>query len=168
MLEFILSNTKEEEKAAHTAEMDLQHQYEDSMTELKADEASLEQELAELRLTLAEKEKLLLAKREDLKTTTAEKKAIEAYLEKIKPGCDFITGNIELRKGNREQETEALRTAQTLLKETPAYLTAVEAAHNESLGECLGICSEGEEKAPCKACLAHVTVPAYCAGHKDT
>jgi len=168
MLEFILDNTKLEEEAAHKAERDQQHDFEDSMTGLKKEQKSLEEELTKLRLTLAEKEKLLLAKREDLKTTTEEKEAIEAYLEKIKPGCDFITGNIDLRKGNRVEETGALTSARDLLKKTPAYLTAVAAAHNETLGECLGICSNGEEKAPCKACLAHVTVPAYCAGHKDT
>merc|ERR1719277_1817347 len=138
------------------------------MTLLKKGEKFLEEELGGLRLSLAEKEKLLLAKREDLKTTTEEKLAIEAYLEKIKPGCDFITTNMDLRKGNRAEETKALKTAAALLKGTPAYKTAVAEAHNATLGECLGFCAGGEEKAPCQACLAHVTVPAYCAGHKDT
>mmetsp|Transcript_14251 Transcript_14251/g.31799 ORF Transcript_14251/g.31799 Transcript_14251/m.31799 type:complete len:765 (+) Transcript_14251:83-2377(+) len=168
MLQFILSNTKDEEAAAHKGELDAQHDYEDSMASLKTDEKSLEEELGKLRLTLAEKEKLLLAKKEDLKATTEEKLAIEAYLEEIKPGCDFITNNIDLRKGNRDQEAAALNTATDLLKKTPAYLTAVEAQHNQTLGECLGICAGGEEKAPCQACLAKVTVPAYCAGHKNT
>merc|ERR1719188_2985341 len=138
------------------------------MKRLTDEEARLRKELADLQEKLAAAEKDLLAKREDLKTTIAEKEAIEAYLEKIKPSCDFITNNMGLRRENREKETAALRTAETLLKETPAYQTALAVAHNESLGSCLGICAGAEEQVTCKACLAKVTVPAYCAGHRDT
>merc|ERR1740130_880752 len=42
MLEFILEETKKEETEAHSDEENSQHDYEDSMTDLKAEEASHE------------------------------------------------------------------------------------------------------------------------------
>jgi len=168
MLEFILQNTGKEEDAAHEAEKTAQHAYEDSMQLLKDGEATLESNLAQLRKSLAEKEEELLGKQKDLKATTDEKEAIEAYLEQIKPGCDFITTNIGDRKANRVIEEEALQNAKTLLKGTPAYQQAAASAHEESLGECLPKCQGDEAHAKCKACLAKVTVPAYCAGHAGT
>lgn len=168
MLEFILQNTKAEESAAHDAEKTSQHSYEDSMSGLKESEASYLASLAQHRLDLAEKEKELLAKEEDLKVTKAEKVAIEAYLADIKPGCDFITTHIDERKSNRLTEKDALESAASLLRNTPAYLEAVAAAHNETLGDCLGTCAGNEAHVDCKACLAHVSVPGYCAGHPGT
>ena len=53
--------------------------------------------------------------------------AIENYLEKIKPGCDFITENFDLREENRATETTALEKAEGLIKDTPAYKDAVAA-----------------------------------------
>merc|ERR1719213_1244104 len=133
--------------------------YEDSMTSLKKQEAEDEKRLSKLQ------EKLLEAQ-EDLKATTEDKEAIEAYLAKIKPGCDFITENFDIREKNRKTETEALEKCQDLIKGTPAYKAAKAEEHQESLGKCKDICNDaGEEHAKCKACLADVTVPGYCAGH---
>mmetsp|Transcript_96605 Transcript_96605/g.273190 ORF Transcript_96605/g.273190 Transcript_96605/m.273190 type:complete len:746 (-) Transcript_96605:89-2326(-) len=168
MLEFILGETKKEEREAHEAEEQSQHGYEDSMQQLKGEEQRLEQSLASLRLSLAQAEKELLGKQADLKATVAEKEAIEAYLLQIKPGCDFITENIGLRKANRVAETQALQSAEGLIKATPVYQTAVAAAHNATLGGCLEICAGSEEHVDCKACLARVSVPGYCAGHAGT
>jgi len=170
MLEFILAETKKEEAQAHKDEADAQKQYEDTMEELTTQEQEKEESLASLRKLLAEKEQELLEKKADLKATEEEKAAIEAYLLKIKPGCDFITTNIEERTSNRQQETDALNKATELIKGTPAYMTAVAEAHNETLsGEgCLEKCASNEEHVVCKACRAEVTVPGYCAGHPDT
>lgn len=168
MLEFILKNTKQEETDAHSAEKTAQHAFEDSMADLKKEEASLLKNLADLKLDLAKNEKDLLAKKEDLKATEKEKAAIEAYLLKIKPGCDFITDNLDTRNSNRADEKGALENAVTLLKESPAYIEAESAAHIESLGDCKDDCADSEEDVKCKACLAHVTIPAYCAGHPGT
>merc|ERR1712151_636751 len=96
-------------------EADGQKQYEDTMEELTTQEREKEESLASLRKLLAEKEEELLEKKADLKTTEEEKAAIEAYLLKIKPGCDFITRNIDERTGNRQQETEALNKATELI-----------------------------------------------------
>eukprot|EP00928_Gymnodinium_smaydae_P037971 TRINITY_DN26294_c0_g1_i2.p1 TRINITY_DN26294_c0_g1~~TRINITY_DN26294_c0_g1_i2.p1 ORF type:complete len:442 (+),score=115.42 TRINITY_DN26294_c0_g1_i2:230-1555(+) len=168
MLKFILEESKKEEAAAHKDENDAQHSYEDSMQSLKTAEAEKMSSLASLNKLLAEKEQTLQEKSADLKATEADKAAIEAYLLKIKPGCDFIVANIDERKANRVKETQALESATTLLKGTPAYQAAVAEAHTESLGDCKDTCAANEEHVNCKACLAKVTVPAYCAGHAGT
>merc|ERR1719263_993949 len=105
------------------------------MSELKKEQESLQNSLVELKATLAEKELLLKEAQADLAKTIEGKEAIEAYLEKIKPGCDFITENLEARDMARETETEALKKAVELIKGTPAYKAAVASAHEESLGE---------------------------------
>jgi len=168
MLEFILKETTTEEMTAHKDEEKGQADYEDSMTKLKKEQADGEKNLADLQDTLAQKEKDLLDAQEDHKTTTADKEAIEAYLLKIKPGCDFITTNFKLRTANRATEKGALEKAVTLIKETPAYKTAVNAATVESYGHCKEPCVKDTNHVNCKACQADVTLPAYCAGHKGT
>lgn len=168
MLEFILSETKKEETDAHQDEEEAQAAYEDSMTSLKKEEADAEKLLAELQETLAETEEKLLAAKEDLKATVADKEAIEAYLLKIKPGCDFITENFDLREKNRATEKAALEKAETLIKGTPAYKSAVAEATVESYGDCKEPCVADADDVKCKACMADVTIPAYCAGHEDT
>lgn len=168
MLEFILDNTKKEEEQAHSDEAASQHAYEDAVTTLKSEQESLLASIAEQKVALAQKETELLGKQEDHKATSADKAAIESYVLSIKPGCDFITLNIEGRKADRKTETEALEKAKALLIDSPVYKVAVAAAHDESLGECLPTCQGKEEHAECKACLAKVTVPGYCAGHPGT
>lgn len=168
MIEHILKETKEEETAAHADELKAQHDYEDAMEELKKEEKDLEESLTSLNEQLAEAEEMLLSKQSEHKATVAEKEAIEAYLLKIKPGCDFITENIEVRKENRKDEEEALKGAVKLLKDSPAYQTWVGEDHNETLGDCLSICAPDEEDVKCKACLAKVSIPGYCAGHPGT
>jgi hypothetical protein len=168
MLEFILSNTQKEETTAHSDEEKAQADYEDSMTALKDAQAKAEKSLAKLREDLAEAEQQLMQAEEDLKDTTQAKEAIEAYLAKIKPGCDFITTNFDLREKNRKTETEALEKAIKLIKETPAYKTYVGEATVESYGECKEPCVKDAEDVKCKACMADVTIPAYCAGHEGT
>merc|ERR1719243_304843 len=138
------------------------------MTKLKKEEAKEQKSLADLQETLAEKQQELLEAQEDLKATTEDKEAIEAYLLKIKPGCDFITKNFDLREKNRKTETEALEKAVKLIKATPAYKKAVNAATVESYGDCKEPCTKDENHVECKACMADVTIPAYCAGHKGT
>merc|ERR1719380_383847 len=86
------------------------------MTTLKDNQKDMEDQLVELKETLAEKEKSLFNKQTDLKDTKHAKKAIEKYLKEIKPGCDFITKNYDDREENRRIETEALEKADTLIK----------------------------------------------------
>merc|ERR1719401_1865444 len=168
MLEFILKNAKAEETQAHTDENAAQVSYEDSMQDLKDEEASLQKDIAKLKKELAEKEEERLQKKKDLAKTEEEKAALEAYLVKIKPGCDFITENLELRNNNRANEKKALEDAVGAIKGTPAYQEFKAVEHNETLGDCLAICNGNEDHADCKACLAGVSVPGYCAGHAST
>eukprot|EP00418_Pyrodinium_bahamense_P091964 CAMPEP_0179036174 /NCGR_PEP_ID=MMETSP0796-20121207/13481_1 /TAXON_ID=73915 /ORGANISM="Pyrodinium bahamense, Strain pbaha01" /LENGTH=762 /DNA_ID=CAMNT_0020732451 /DNA_START=78 /DNA_END=2366 /DNA_ORIENTATION=+ len=169
MLTFIHDEVAKEEALAHTTEQSAQHAFEDSMAELKSGEASMQKNLADLRRTLADKEQELLEKQDDLRVTSATNAAAKAYLLKIKPGCDFITENIDHRDGRRQVETAALKKAAQLLKGTPAYKAAVAAADLESLGPCRSVCEEeGREHVKCQACLAKVSIPGYCAGHPDT
>merc|ERR1719375_1342435 len=131
------------------------------MTDLKSEEADLQKTLAELQKTLAEKKAELLSKKEELKKTEEEKKSLEDYLLDMKPGCDFITENFDQREENRATETDALKNAKTLLKDTPIYKTLKAKEHEDSLGDCKDTCLDsGEEHVKCKACLADVTVPA--------
>merc|ERR1719331_2141566 len=105
MLEFILEETKKEETEAHSDEENSQHSYEDSMADLKERETDAEKTLVSLRESLAQKEEDLLMRKKELKKTEGEKEALENYLAKIKPGCDFITENFDEREDNRASET---------------------------------------------------------------
>jgi len=168
MLDFILEESVKEENEAHADEEKAQADYEDSMTQLKKEQKDAEENLSSLQDDLAQAEKDLLENQEDLKATTEDKEAIEAYLLKIKPGCDFITDNFDLREKNRATEKGALEKAIGLIKGTPAYKTAVNEATVESYGDCKEPCTKDADHVECKACMADVTIPAYCAGHKGT
>merc|ERR1719299_189495 len=142
MLGFILEETHAEEKQAHTDEEASQHTFEDTMTDLKDQEGTTLETIASLEEQLAATEKTLEETTIDLEKTTKEKKALERYLAKIKPGCDFITENIDTRKSNREAETSALNNAKDKLKSTPAYKSAAAAVEKEMLGKCAEPCGD--------------------------
>merc|ERR1719199_1503291 len=165
MLGFILEETKKEEKQAHTDEEESQHTFEDSMTDLKEKEGTSMETIADLTDSLASTEKTLEETTIDLQKTTREKIALERYLLKIKPGCDFITENIDTRKDNRAAETSALNNAKDKLKSTPAYKSAAAAVEKDMLGKCADACSD-KSSVECKACLAGTSVTGYCAAHK--
>jgi predicted nucleic acid-binding Zn-ribbon protein len=165
MLDFISEETTKEEMKAHSDEEKAQASYEDSMTELKKLQKEAEESLASLKEDLATAQKDLLEAEEDLKDTTKDKEAIEAYILKIKPGCDFITKNFDLRETNRGIEEDALTKAIGVIKATPAYKTAKAAEKVEGYGDCKEPCVEDDKHVECLACRADVTIPAYCAGH---
>merc|ERR1712157_212840 len=99
---------------------------------------------------LALKKKDLQMKTKEKDATSKEKEALEQYLEKIRPGCDFITTHLQTRKSNRIEETSALQHAKGLLQQSPAFTEAEEKAHAESLGDCLSVCTKvGEVHAAC-------------------
>jgi len=165
MLGFILEETKKEEHEAHTDEETAQKTFEDTMNDLKTQEAACLETIADLTENLASTEKTLEETQIDLQKTSKEKRALEAYLLKIKPGCDFITENIDTRKENRAAETSALNTAKDKLKSTPAYKSAAAAVEKEMLGKCADACGD-KSSVECKACLAGTSVTGYCAAHK--
>merc|ERR1719453_903330 len=141
MLEFIIDETKKEETEAHSDEEEAQKTFEDTMNDLKTQEAACLETIADLTENIASTEKTLKETQIDLEKTTKEKKAVESYLLKIKPGCDFITENIDARKDARSKETDALGTAKDKLKGTPAYKSAAAAAEKLMLGKCADSCS---------------------------
>merc|ERR1719327_1942061 len=124
MIEFLLEETKKEEGLAHKDEGEAQNAYEDSMTALKKEETELQRSLVDLRETLATKEKEVEGKRVEYDETDTDKRALERYLDKIKPGCDFITENFDMREKNRKTEKAAIENAAKILKGSPAYKAA--------------------------------------------
>merc|ERR1719162_1897965 len=139
------------------------------MALLKKAEKQMQDSLAQLKLDLAKAEKDLAEAQGDLKKTEAEKAAVEFYLVQIKPGCDFITDNFQLRTDHRVAEKTALQGASGKLKGSAAYTTFTNEQRLEDLGTCKDICeSDGRLHANCEACLADVTVPGYCADHAST
>jgi len=167
MLKFILKSTEGEEAEAHEAENEAQHAYEESMTSKKKEEKSTQKNLKSLQGDLASTKKELAGKEEDLRTTQNELAEVKNYLAKIKPGCDFITDNIALRKQNRITEKAALNTTIDELKGSDVYKQAEAAADNATLGGCLDKCTGNENHVECKACMVDTSIPGYCAGHKD-
>merc|ERR1719329_506213 len=169
MLEFIHGETQKEETAAHDAELQGQKAYEDSMTLLKETESQIQDQLVELKKTLADSKIELESKRKQLTIAETEKVGIGRYLKSIEPGCTFITTNFDLRKQKRDEETAALSFAVQTLKDTAAYKTAVAASDNAALGDCASSCQGGyRTHVKCEACLAGVSEPGYCAGHPGT
>jgi hypothetical protein len=170
MLSYILQETEAEEQAADESEQNSQQAYDDTMADLKSQESTSLDTIADLSEQLAEKEKSLAETTTDLTKTVTEHKAIEKYLLKIKPGCDFITEHVEERDEHRKEEVEALHTAEATLKETPVYKKAVETAHKESLGECAEKCPadpEAEKDLACKACVAGTSEDGFCEAHPN-
>jgi len=168
MLESILADTGREEDAAHSSEQASQVAYEDSMETLKKEEADTREGLAKKKKQLAEAKLELMEKREDLDKTEEETIAIFRFLERIRPGCDFIKANFDTRQANRKTETKALDKAVTLLQGTPAYASAKAKDEELKQGTCAETCKADAAHVDCKACLAKVSVPGFCAGHPET
>jgi len=165
MLEFILEESKKEEDSAHEDELAAQHSFEDTMSDLKTQEGSILDSMAEVQEQLAEKEKNLEETKTDHARVTHERKAIEKYLLKIKGGCDFITENYDTRADNRAAEVKSLDTAKEELYSTPAYKRAKAEEEKKALGECGEKCEVDREGAECEACIQGVSVEGYCASH---
>merc|ERR1719281_370453 len=164
MLSFILKETKTEEKEVQKDEEDAQTAFDDTMADLKTQEQTCLETIADLTENIASTEKTLKETQIDLVKTTKGKMAIEAYLLKIKPGCDFITENTDARKDGRSKETSALNSAKDKLKGTPAYKSAAAKEEKMMLGSCAEKCVDKTSIA-CKACVAGVSETGYCAAH---
>jgi len=166
-LKTIQENTHGQQTRAHEDEEQAQHDYEDSMKGLTDDEADLKKTLTGLEKELADSELELAAKHDEKDETEKEKMKVEQYVEKIKPGCDFVVDNFDDRESNRDTESTALKKVIGMLEDSPAYKAAKTEADQEAMGECKDTCVEDEAHAKCKACLAGISVPGFCAGHPD-
>jgi len=165
MLEFIRSETQKEEYKAHTEEKEGQHDFEDSMTKLKKEEADTQKSIAKLQETLAGKEKELLEASGDRASTKKDRDAVKDYLAKIKAGCDFVQSNFALREKSRKTETKSLVKAKAAIRGTPAFTMWRKQTLHESYGKCKAKCVKDDKHVVCKACMADVSVPGFCAGH---
>jgi len=162
MLKFIKDETNKEHAKADSDEKSAQSDYDKSMAKLKKDETSMQKGLVKLNSDLTEKEKELEEKQTDLKDTTKAKEAIEAYLLKIKPGCDFITTNLKMRDTNRDTETKALNKAKGLIEGTAAYKDAVQKDKELAAGKCKKECRLDDSSLKCKVCVAGTTKHDFC------
>jgi len=161
----IVKATVKEQYAEHDTEKAAQHDYEDSMESLTKGEAKYEESIVKLKKALAGKEKDLDAAFESETKKEKEQIAIERYIAKLKPGCDFILNKYDERKTARKAEKKALGTAQSKLKGSPSYKSAIAKAKEDGFGKCKDLCVADEAGAECKACQGGISVPGYCAGH---
>merc|ERR1719235_1627546 len=140
MLQYIYEETVEEEHDAHEAEEADQHAFEGEMADLKSEEQSILDTMADLEEEIAEKENAIELSHQDREKTELEVKNLERYIEKIKPGCDWIDENLDMRKENRAAEKKSLTEAMDAMKQTPAYKEWFVEAERERLGDCVDIC----------------------------
>jgi len=168
MLEFIMQENTKEENTAHDDERRAQHDFEDNIKLLEDEEKLTQEKVGKLTKTLMSKKTDLLEAQKMLKQTEADKSAVEAYLEDIKPDCDFIQKNINARDSAREKESGGLTHATNMIKGSPPYKQAVAAADIKAMGDCREYCEVDRKVAECQACLSDVSVPGYCAGHPGT
>jgi len=168
MLNFILSETKAEEKTAHENEEKAQADYEDFMTQAKKDENGLLETIAKLEENLAAKEKERVLKNINKEADENERKAAEDYLLSIKPGCDFMDQNLDSRKSSRRAEKSALADSLRLMEDTPEYKTAAAAEEAEALGECADACVGQLDHLDCKVCQTGSSPAGYCGSNPDT
>jgi len=103
MLQFILTSTKAEEKAAHKAESDSQAEFEDAMQTAKREEAQDQKDLVNLKGNVATSSKALTSNTKLLKAAKKQQATTAEYLVTIKPGCDFITSSIAKRKAGQKK-----------------------------------------------------------------
>merc|ERR1719456_1902563 len=111
------------------------------MSDLKTEEKEIQDAITDMKASIAQMEEDIETKHLDREQTEKEKRALERYLEKIKPGCDFIDENIDARKESRKGETDALKEAIKLLENTPAFKEAAAEDEKQALGECAVKCS---------------------------
>jgi len=167
MLQFIIDETQKEQDQAHSDELSSQHSFEDSITDLKSQEAQCLDTIADLEEQLTGKEEALEERTLDHKAVSDEKTTVERYLRSIKGKCDFITDNFDKRVSNRATETASLENAKEELYSTPAYKLAKAEEEKEALGKCADKCFGMLEDPLCKACQENVSVVGYCATHPD-
>jgi len=127
MLEYIESETKKAEMAAHAQEEQEQADYEDSMGSLKKEQAEKQKGLVDLQETLAQKQQDLLQINSEHGRTLKATETIKALIESTKQDCSFITTYFDEREENRKKEKASLESAKTAVKGTPAYKSMTEA-----------------------------------------
>merc|ERR1719238_1859559 len=107
-LEEEISASKDEEAKALQAYHDTEKESLDSMTAMKAKIASMEVDIADTTSLVADKQEAWDDKKR-------QHDGVDSYLLSIKPECDWMDENFELRKEARESEIEGLDDAKAKL-----------------------------------------------------
>jgi hypothetical protein len=107
-LEEEISQSKDEEAKALQAYHDTEKESLESLTAMKAKIASMEVDIADTTSLVADKQETFDDKK-------AQHDAVDAYLLSIKPECDWMDENFELRKEARESEIVGLDDAKAKL-----------------------------------------------------
>jgi len=121
LMNAMLSSSKDAEMQAHKDEHKSQIDFEDSMKAETEAEATLKKNIADKKKAIAEKSLALDESNVLLADAQKQKAACEKYLLVIKPGCDFITKNLDVRDTNRAAEKDSLNNAIKAIEGTPAY-----------------------------------------------
>merc|ERR1719335_471461 len=107
-LEEEISAAKDEEAKALQAYHDTEKESLDSLAAMKAKIASMEVDIADTTSLVADKQETYDDKK-------AQHDAVDAYLLSIKPECDWMDENFDLRKTAREDEIQGLDDAKAKL-----------------------------------------------------
>merc|ERR1719473_2558632 len=138
------------------------------MTHLAEEERVILETIVRTEADLAEKEKIKTEKTANHAETTKDKVSTERYLESIKPGCDYMDQNLDIRKQTRRAEKSAMAESVKEMQGTPEYQELEHQAELDGFGECKAECRDGNQNhVDCKACLAETTVAGYCASHEN-
>ena len=124
MLEFIIKESNTELDAANTGEHEAQVTYESLLTDLTTEEDNLVQSLSKLNQQKALLEQDLEENSEAKASAEKSLAENERYLEKIKPGCDFMMENFGTRTDNRNAEKKGLKIAAEKLRAVEATASA--------------------------------------------
>merc|ERR1719161_2282938 len=115
ILEMITSDIQKDIKTATTAEEDSVKDYDDFMSSSEATMGQIDSDVADLEGEIGDAE---IAVKDARGVRADEKKVLDEtlmYLRSIAEGCDFMAANFELRKSNREAETDGLLEAEAAL-----------------------------------------------------
>jgi len=168
LLQTLHTNTASEEETLKANEQTAVDSFDSFMSARRADLAASKKQLDEGKVSLAAKQASLKVAREELSSNQDTLASLKQEFADFDPGCVFIETNIEQRNAHRATEKKSLTEAKQLMMDTPVFKEAAEKSHNESLGECLSVCSASETNVRCKACLSEVTVLGYCTSHPAT
>merc|ERR1719161_1614810 len=115
ILEMITSDIQKDIKTASQAEADGVKDHEDFMSSSEATISKIDEDVAALEGEIGDAE---MAVKDARGVRADEKKVLDEtlmYLRSIAEGCDFMAANFELRKSNREAETDGLLEAEAAL-----------------------------------------------------
>merc|ERR1719230_1100538 len=111
----IKTDIEKDIKTATSAEEASIADYDAFMASSEAQIKQIEQDIADLMGEIGDNEMAIKDARQKRKSEKAVMEDGMMYLRSIASGCDFMAANFELRKENREAETDGLLEAEAVL-----------------------------------------------------